>query len=122
MVRAHGGDLDRFARLCERPTFRFRIQAMRSGYVTAIDAEKVARVALALGAGREKAGDRIDPLAGVTLAVRVGDRVTVGQPLATLERSVAPDGLEHAAADLYRAFAIGSSAPEPGGLILERIG
>ena len=86
-----------------------------------IDAEKVARVALSLGAGREKAGDRIDPLAGVTLAVGVGDKVTTGQQLATLERSADPDGLEPAAAELYRAFRISSSAPEQTPLILERI-
>ncbi len=124
MVAAQGGDLERFDALLKKPTkptFKFRIQAMKSGYVTAIDAEKVGRVALALGAGRERTGDRIDPRAGVTLAVKVGDRVAVGAPLATLEKSTEPDGLEKAAADLYRAFQIEPTAPEPKPLILERI-
>ena len=121
MVAAQGGDLERFEALLKKPTFKFRIQAMKSGYVTAIDAEKVGRVALALGAGRERAGDRIDPRAGVTLAVKVGDRVAVGAPLATLEKSTGPDGLEKAAADLYKAFQIAPAAPEPKPLILERV-
>ena len=121
MVSAHGGDLDGFEAMLRKPTFRFRIQAMQSGYVRAIDAEKVGRVALALGAGRERAGDRIDPRAGVTLAVKVGDRVATGTPLATLERSAGPEGLEKAAADLYRAFAIGPEAPEPRPLVIDRI-
>ena len=121
MVKAQGGDLDRFRRVMEKPTFKFRIQAMKSGYVTAIDAEKVGRVALALGAGREKAGDRIDPLAGVRLSVKIGDKVAVGAPLATLEKSFDPEGLEHAAADLYKAFAISATAPEAKSLILERV-
>ena len=121
MVKAQGGDLGRFARVREKPTFKFRIQSMRSGFVTAIDAEKVGRVALALGAGRQTAADRIDPLAGITLSVRVGDRVSVGSPLATLEKSFAPDGLERAAADLYKAFQVSSAAPEPRPLILERV-
>ena len=121
MVKAQGGDLEKFARLRAQPTFKFRIQAMRSGYVTAIDAEKVARVALALGAGRMQTGDRIDPLAGVTLDVGVGDRVAVGAPLATLEKSGDPEGLEKAAADLFKAFVISAAAPEGAGLILERI-
>ena len=121
MVKAQGGDLDLFARVRTKPTFKFRIQAMKSGFVSSIDAEKVGRVALALGAGRMTAADSIDPLAGVTLAVKPGDRVTVGQPLATLEKSVSPDGLERAAADLYKAFEIGPNAPEAGELILERI-
>ena len=121
MVAAQGGDLDRFARLLEKPTFKFKIQAMKSGYVAAIDAEKVGRVALALGAGREKAGDKIDPLAGVTLDVKVGDRVSVGAPLATLAKSTEPDGLEKAAADLFRAFQITPEPPAPKPLILETV-
>ena len=121
MVAAQGGDLDRFARLLEKPTFKFKIQAMKSGYVAAIDAEKVGRVALALGAGREKAGDRIDPLAGVTLDVKVGDRVSVGAPLATLAKSTEPDGLEKAAADLFRAFQITAEPPAPKPLVIETV-
>ena len=123
MVVAQGGDLGRFERLCAGPTFKFRIQAMRSGVVSAIDAEKVGRVALQLGAGREKAGDVIDPLAGINLAVQVGDKVAIGQPLATLEKSTDPDGLERAAADLYKAFEIGGDFTTSRGssLLLEKI-
>ena len=121
MVAAQGGDLERFDALLKKPTFKFKIQAMKSGFVAAIDAEKVGRVALALGAGRERTGDRIDPRAGVTLAVKVGDRVAVGAPLATLEKATEPDGLEKAAADLYKAFQIAPSAPEPKPLVLGRI-
>jgi len=121
MVAAQGGDLARFERLLAQPTFKFKIQAMRSGFISGIDAEKVARAALSLGAGRVKAGDRIDPLAGVTLAVRTGDRVAVGQPLATLVKSTDPEGLEAAAAELYKAFAISADAPAPRERILERI-
>jgi len=121
MVRAQGGDLEAFEALRQRPTFKFKIQAMKSGYVTAIDAEKVGRVSLSLGAGREKTGDRIDPLAGITLAVKVGDRVSIGQPLATLEKSVEPDGLEKAAAELYKAFQISAKPPEETSLIFARI-
>jgi pyrimidine-nucleoside phosphorylase len=91
--------------LLKTPTFKFKIQAMRSGVVEAIDAEKVARVALQLGAGREKAADRIDPLAGVTLEVSVGDRVVVGDPLAILESSTS-NKMERLAADLLDAFRI----------------
>ena len=121
MVTAHGGDLERFERLLKKPTFKFKIQAMKSGYVSEIDAERVARAAFMLGAGHETAGDRIDPLAGVTLAVKVGDRVAVGQPLATLEKSTEPDGLDAAAAELYKAFQISPAAPESRSLIFERI-
>ena len=121
MVKAQGGDLEAFFARLNRPTFKFRIQAMKSGYITAIDAEKVGRVSLSLGAGREKAGDVIDPLAGVTLAVSVGDRVTIGQPLATLEKSFDPDDLEKAAAELFKAFVVSPTAPEQKPLIVEKV-
>ena len=121
MCAAQGGDLDAFERLLKKPTFKFKIQAMKSGYVTAIDAEKVGRVALALGAGRMEKTDKIDPLAGITLSVKRGDRVAVGAPLATLESSREPDGLERCAADLLKAFAIGPAAPDVADLVLERV-
>ena len=46
MCAAQGGDLDAFKRRLKKPTFKFKIQAMKSGFVTAIDAEKVGKVAL----------------------------------------------------------------------------
>ena len=122
MVKAQGGDLESFFRRLTKPTFKFKIQAMKSGFVSAIDAEKVGRVSLSLGAGREKAGDKIDPLAGITLAVKVGDKIAIGEPLATLEKSFEPDGLEKAAAELYKAFTITSEKSAPKPLILEEIG
>jgi thymidine phosphorylase len=89
------------------------VQTTTSGYVSSIDAEKVAKVAFALGAGRAKAGDAIDPLAGVTLAVKRGDRVPVGAPLATLETTREPELLERLAADILKAFSITPERPEP---------
>ena len=121
MVEAHGGDLGAFDALLKRPTFKFRLQAMKSGFVADIDAERVGRVALALGAGREFPGDKIDTLAGITLAVKVGDRVATGAPLATLEKSSGPDGLESAAAELYKAFRIAPELPPSAQLIIERV-
>ena len=121
MVAAQGGDLAAFEKRFAEPVSKFCIQAPRSGYVVEINAEKVARVALKLGAGREKAGDRIDPRAGVTLAVQLGDRVATGAPLATLETSAGPDGLEGAASELLKAFAFASESVEVKPRILERI-
>ena len=122
MVEAQGGDLSRFeTTTLTAPTVKFRIQAMKSGYVEAIDAEKVGRASMMLGAGREKAGDKIDPLAGVELAVKRGDKVAIGAPLATLMKSGDPDGLEKAAAELYKAFTIVPTPVAIKALILERI-
>ena len=122
MIKAQGGDLDRFDALMRKPVHKFRLLAMRSGHVESIDAEKVGRVALSLGAGRMKADDRIDPLAGVTIAVSVGDRVAVGAPLATLVTTSTPDILEKAAAELLKAFTITQNGVQsPQNPIIKRI-
>ena len=121
MVEAHGGDLGAFDAMLGRPTFKFRIQAMKSGFVSDIDAERVGRVALLLGAGRRSPGDSIDPLAGIVMSVKVGDRVSTGTALATLEKSFSPDGLEAAAAELYKAFQISPAAPETPPLVIGRL-
>lgn len=122
MVEAQGGDLSRFEALRKERPFKFTIQAMRSGFVTEIDAEKIARAAFMLGAGREKAGDKIDPQAGIDLNVKRGDKVTVGTPLATLMKSTGPEGLEKAAAEALKAFKIESViSASTNELILERI-
>ena len=118
MAEAHGGSIEAFDALRAKPRAKFSLQATRSGMVAGIDAEKVARVAFMLGAGRSKATDSIDPFAGVTLAVGVGDRVATGSPLATLEKSGGVDGLEAAAAELLKAFRIESSAEACNSLII----
>lgn len=37
-----------------------------------------------LGAGREKAGEPVDPHAGIQIDIKLGNRIEVGQPLVTL--------------------------------------
>ncbi|MBO5642603.1 MAG: thymidine phosphorylase [Kiritimatiellae bacterium] len=121
MVEAQGGNLKSFEKLLSKPVFRFKIQAVRSGYISSIDAGTVAAAAFELGTGRKKQGDKIDPLAGIKLDVKMGDRVCVGTPLATLEKSDSPDGLEAAAANLLKAFTISPNSPEGRSIILQRI-
>lgn len=122
MVAAHGGNLDAFKQEMSKNAFVFKLQSMKSGYVQDIDAEAVARIALSLGAGREKHGDKIDNRAGITLAVSVGDKVAFGSPLAIIEKSSNPDGLEEAAAKLIQAIEIKAAKPETiDSLIIEKI-
>jgi pyrimidine-nucleoside phosphorylase len=120
MVRAHGGDPDE-ARLA-RPRATCPVVAPRAGYVSAVDAEALGWIAVALGAGRRRQGDEVDLAAGVKLHARIGDRVSEGEPLLTLElgeREVdAAEMRERGAA----AFAIADQAPSPTPLVAARLG
>lgn len=98
-----------------------RIAAEQAGYVAAINAREVGLAAMGLGAGRRTMQDRIDHAAGITLAVKVGDRISPGDKLATLrfngDREI--DAVMH---EVGNAFRIDATPPPPRALILDEIG
>jgi pyrimidine-nucleoside phosphorylase/thymidine phosphorylase len=125
LVEAQGGDpraVDDPARLPRAPRKR-EVGAPADGVVQAIDAEAVGLAAMALGAGRARIEDRVDPAAGIVLRRKVGDPVERGEPLAVLhcgERS--PEAPEAVAARVVRAFRIGPGAAQAPPLIIGRMG
>jgi len=82
-VRAQGGDPNALEDLPVSDEVR-EVTAPEGGYVARFGASEVGCAALALGAGREKKGDEVDPGAGVEVLVKVGDRIERGEPLARL--------------------------------------
>jgi thymidine phosphorylase len=52
--------------------------------VAAVDAEALGRAAAALGAGRAKKGDPIDPAVGIDFFPKIGDRLEEGAPMAVV--------------------------------------
>jgi pyrimidine-nucleoside phosphorylase len=120
LVEAHGGDPDE-ERLA-RPRTAVTATAQREGYVTAVDAEQLGWIAVALGAGRRTSTDEVDPAAGVAVLARVGERVSAGQPLARLELGRREADSESLRARAEAAFTIGDEVPAPLPLVLERIG
>jgi pyrimidine-nucleoside phosphorylase len=90
-VTAQGGDADALEDLPVSAEVS-EVKAPRGGYVARFGASAIGRAALALGAGREKKGDRIDPGSGVEILVKPGDPLLKGQPVARLygERDAEP--------------------------------
>jgi pyrimidine-nucleoside phosphorylase len=104
-VAAQGGDpavADRPSEILPTARAREVLLVEESGYVGGIDALAVGDGARALGAGRLKKSDVIDPAAGVILHLKAGARVHAGEPWATLyaaDHAKLPQGkllLEHA--------------------------
>lgn len=86
MVRAQGGD----ASVLEQPG-RFHVPkakkdllADRGGYLASMDCTQVGWAVQRLGAGRERAGEPVDPHAGLEMHVKLGSRIEARQPLCTL--------------------------------------
>ncbi len=58
-----------------------RYRAPADGYITRCDAKLLGLASNALGAGRHRMDDTIDPAVGLYLERKVGDKVTKGEPL-----------------------------------------
>ena len=86
MIEAQGGDISCFDDLegFHKPGATQILTAWESGTISAMDTTKAGWAVQRLGAGREKAGEPVDPHAGIEFHVRRGARVEKGQPLATL--------------------------------------
>ena len=118
MITAQGGDLCAFVKRSHHGIAEEALTAPRSGWLRRIGARAVARTAMLLGAGREKAADAIDHEAGVLLAVERGDRLETGQPLARLHTR-RPETLAAARKALAGAFVISADRPTPHRLLRE---
>src|SRR5262249_32655310 len=60
---------------------RVSVKADRSGYVAALEAERIGRATMLLGAGRDQVTDTIDPGVGAIVRVCPGDAVGAGDVL-----------------------------------------
>ena len=85
-IGAQGGDttLIENPELFPKAAYEHKIIAARDGYISVMDAEAVGICAMELGAGRKTKEDAIDYSAGIVLNKKTGDKVTVGDTLATL--------------------------------------
>ena len=113
MVEAQGGD----ATVFDDPGFhRYgaarEVLAWESGYIAEMDTTMLGWAVQRTGAGREKAGEPVDPHAGIRFHARRGARVERGQPIATLYAR-REELLSEPEALLRKAITIRDEAPEP---------
>jgi len=123
LVKAQGGDPAAIADLSKLPKAKatVKVGAPASGFITGIDSEAIGLAAMALGAGREKSTDKIDPAVGFVLEKKVGDAVAVGEPMVTVHYN-SDAKLQDVKARILRAYKIGAAAPAKRPLVLERMG
>ena len=122
VIEAQGGDpriVDEPDRLPRAPVRR-PVESERAGRVTSVATRALGEAAVALGAGRKRLEDEIDPRVGFVLAVSGGDRVETGQPLAEVHAASEADA-EGAARAIRSALTIDDSEPAFRPLISHRI-
>ncbi len=118
MIAAQGGDLSVFDDMhgFHKPGATLVVAAWQSGYVAEMDTTALGWAVQRLGAGREKAGEPVDPHAGILFHARRGARVERGQPIATLYATTAAQ-LAEPEALLRQAIQISETPPAPGVLV-----
>ncbi len=86
MVEMQGGDprvIDDVKRLPQAQS-TVQVASPKPGYVGSLQCEQIGTACVILGGGRERKEDSVDPAVGIVLHKKVGDRVAVGEPLATI--------------------------------------
>jgi len=86
MVELQGGD----PRVIDEPKGLPQARGSRqvlcasNGYIASLQCEQIGTACVILGGGRERKEDSVDPAVGIVLHKKVGDRVSAGEPLATV--------------------------------------
>jgi pyrimidine-nucleoside phosphorylase len=113
MIAAQGGDISVFDNPAafHKPGATQVLTAGESGFVSAMDTTYLGWAVQRLGAGREKAGEPVDPHAGIDFHARRGARVEQGEPLATLY-ATSPAMLAEPIEILKDAITISQTPPE----------
>ncbi len=123
IVEAQGGDPDALADLALLPSAegKLEVAAPSGGTVQAIDAEAIGLAAVALGAGRSRVEDAVDHGVGLMVLKKVGDRVELGEPLATVHFGKRGEPAGEVAERVRRAYQIGEQELPPEPILLGRI-
>lgn len=118
VVEAQGGDLDHLPK--SEPTETF--VANSSGYISEINTEKLGLASIALGAGRKKLTDALDPKAGLFMHKKIGDNINPGDPLVSLYFDGLSTRKDEALKILSSAFTFNEQKPKSMPLVLEELG
>jgi pyrimidine-nucleoside phosphorylase len=102
------------ARACEL------FEAPQRGFIARVEPRAVGRGIIALGGGRSRMEDTIDPAVGFVITARPGDWVEAGEPLATIFARDAA-GIEAGHLALAEAIEIAEEAEPPLPLISHRV-
>jgi len=95
-------------------------EAPGRGFVARVEPRAVGRGIIALGGGRRRMEDDVDPAVGFVISAKPGDWVEAGEPLATIFAKDAA-GVDAGRAALAEAIVIAGEAEPPLALITHRV-
>jgi len=112
-IAAQGGE----PRVCDDPK-RFlplvretvKVESPRSGFITRVDTTEIGHAIAAIGGGRVRIEDTVDPTVGFTSELKLGDPVGAGETIGTVYCADAAAAQE-AARRIQAAYQIGDDPP-----------
>jgi len=96
--------------LLPRAKHQVDLASPAAGYVTGMMCEQIGAAGVLLGGGREKKEDSIDHAVGIMVHKKLGDKVTVGEPLCTVHYN-AKERMESAWPLLQGSYSIAAQPP-----------
>jgi pyrimidine-nucleoside phosphorylase len=97
MIEAQGGDprvVDDPAAVLPHAPVVAPLFADRSGTLASVQADEIGLASGALGAGRIRKGDPVDPAVGIVIHPKIGDRLSEGEPIGEIHARTEDDAVE----------------------------
>jgi thymidine phosphorylase len=123
MIAAQGGPSDFIERWPDRlpaSTVIRDVPSLVQGFVSAIDGQELGLTVVALGGGRQREGDKINPSVGLSELAGIGDEVGVGEPLCMVHAATEAMA-DEAIARIQAAYQFAEHEPPIPPLVLKRI-
>jgi pyrimidine-nucleoside phosphorylase len=122
-IEAQGGD----PRVCDAPgqflplvKETVKVESPRSGFITRIDTTEIGHAIAAIGGGRVRIEDTVDPTVGFTSELKLGDQVRAGEAIGIVYCADADAAVE-AARRIQASYHIGDAPVERPKLVKEII-
>jgi pyrimidine-nucleoside phosphorylase len=123
-IAAQGGD----PRVCDAPgdflplvRETVKVESPRSGFITKVDTTEIGHAIAAIGGGRVRIEDTVDPTVGFTSELKLGDQIRAGETIGTVYCADASAAAE-AAHRIQAAYHVDDGPPaEPLKLVKEII-
>ena len=122
-IAAQGGD----ARVCDSPEDflplvkeSVKVESRRSGYIKTVDTTEIGHTIAAIGGGRIRIDDVIDPTVGFIAERKIGEQVNRGDVLGVVYCADSANA-EEAALRIGAAYQIGEEPPEEQGKLVKEV-
>ncbi|HKS07905.1 MAG TPA: thymidine phosphorylase [Pyrinomonadaceae bacterium] len=120
-IAAQGGE----PRVCEQPDAflplvreSVKVESPRSGYITSVDTTEIGHAIAAIGGGRVRIEDTIDPTVGFISELKLGEQVRSGETLGVVY-CADEDAAKEAARRIQAAYHVGDEPPQVEKLVKE---